>query len=74
MASTLRPASRFPTVNGLHLRILDWGKGDAPPILCVHEFTSSAEAFNAPARHWQDRFHVLAPAARTALDRFLATL
>lgn len=64
MASTLQPASRFSTVNGLRLHTLDWGRGDAPLILCVHGFTSSAEAFNAPARHWQDRFHVLAPDVR----------
>jgi pimeloyl-ACP methyl ester carboxylesterase len=64
MAGALQPTSRFLSVNGLRLHILEWGRGDAPPLVCVHGYTSSAEAFNAPARHWQDRFHVLAPDVR----------
>ena len=64
MASALQPTSRFLSVGGLRLHYLDWGRGDAPPLVCVHGYTSSAEAFNAPARHWQDRFHILAPDVR----------
>ncbi|MGH9466567.1 MAG: alpha/beta fold hydrolase, partial [Terriglobales bacterium] len=64
MASALQPASRFLTVNGLRLHCLEWGSGGTPPLLCVHGYTSSAEAFNAPARHWQDRFHILASDVR----------
>lgn len=64
MTSALQPASRFLTVNGLRLHILEWGRGDAPPLVCVHGYTGSAEAFNAPARHWQDHLHIFAPDVR----------
>jgi pimeloyl-ACP methyl ester carboxylesterase len=40
------------------------GDAGAPPVVCVHGYTSSAQAFNAPARHLQDRFHVIAPDVR----------
>src|SRR5512132_2369868 len=52
------------SVNGLRLRYLDWGNAGAPPVVCVHGYTSSAEAFNAPARHFQDRFRLLVPDVR----------
>jgi pimeloyl-ACP methyl ester carboxylesterase len=64
MTSLLQPASKTLTVNGLALHYLEWGKADAPPILCVHGYTGSAQAFNALARHLQDRFHILAPDVR----------
>lgn len=56
--------SRFVTVNGLRVHCLDWGNADAPPVVCVHGYTSSAQAFNAPARRIGDRFHVIAPDVR----------
>jgi pimeloyl-ACP methyl ester carboxylesterase len=52
------------TVNDLRLHYLDWGNASAPPVVCVHGYTSSAQAFNAPARHLQHRFHVIAPDVR----------
>src|SRR5262245_24478541 len=64
MATLLQPPSTFLTVHGLRLRYLDWGNTDAPPVVCVHGYTSSAEAFNAPARHFQERFHVIVPDVR----------
>jgi pimeloyl-ACP methyl ester carboxylesterase len=54
------PAAKFLNVNGLRLRFLEWGRPDAPPVVCVHGYTSSAEAFNALARCIQDRAHVIA--------------
>src|SRR5947208_12302896 len=48
------------TVNGAALHHLEWGEADAPPIVCVHGYTSSADAFNALARHLQDRYRILA--------------
>jgi esterase len=60
MTNSMQPISRNVTVNGLALHYLEWGKAEAPPILCVHGYTSSAQAFNALARHLQDRFHILA--------------
>ena len=52
------------SVNGLDLHYLDWGNIGAPPVVCVHGYTSSAEPFNALARHFQDRFHIVAPDVR----------
>ena len=60
MTTPSQPTNKTLTVNGLALHYLEWGKADAPPIVCVHGFTSSAQAFNALARHLQDRFHILA--------------
>jgi esterase len=56
--------SRFVTVNGLRLHYFDWGEAATPPIVCVHGYTSSAQAFSAPARHFQDRFHLVVPDVR----------
>ena len=64
MTTHAQPHSTFLTVNGLRLRYLDWGNAGAPPVVCVHGYTSSAEAFNAPARHFQDRFHLTVPDVR----------
>ena len=64
MTTHSQPHSTFLTVNGLRLRYLDWGNAGAPPVVCVHGYTSSAEAFNAPARHFQDRFHLTVPDVR----------
>ena len=64
MATALQGTSKFVTVNGLRLHYLDWGASGLPPVVCVHGYTSSAEAFNAPARHLQDRFHIIAPDVR----------
>jgi pimeloyl-ACP methyl ester carboxylesterase len=47
-------------INGLRLRYLEWGQPDALPVICVHGYTSSAEAFNAVARRIQARVHVIA--------------
>lgn len=60
MATSTQPASKNLTVNGLSLHYLEWGEAGAPPIVCVHGYTGSAEAFNALARHLEDRFHILA--------------
>ena len=50
MTTLLQPQSTFLTVHGLRLHCVDWGNTGAPPVVCVHGYTSSAEAFNAPAR------------------------
>src|SRR5262249_48748695 len=64
MATPKQPRSKPRRVNGLALHYIEWGKADAPPIVCVHGYTGSADAFNALARHVQDRFHILAPDVR----------
>jgi esterase len=60
MTTQPQPTSKTLRVNDLALHYLEWGKADAPPIVCVHGYTSSADAFNALARHLQDRYHILA--------------
>jgi pimeloyl-ACP methyl ester carboxylesterase len=55
-----RPTSGQATIHGLRLHYLDWGNATAPPLVCVHGYTSSADAFNGVARHFRDRFHILA--------------
>jgi pimeloyl-ACP methyl ester carboxylesterase len=57
--------ANYGMVNGLRLRYLEWGRpGALHPneltIVCVHGYTSSAEAFNALARRIQDRAHIIA--------------
>ncbi len=64
MTALSQPKSEVLTVNGLRLHYLDWGNAGAPPVVCVHGYTSSAQAFNAPARHFQDHFHVIAADVR----------
>ncbi len=64
MATLIQPTGKLLTTNGLSIHYLDWGDADAPPVVCVHGYTSSAQAFNAPARHFQDRFHLIAPDVR----------
>jgi pimeloyl-ACP methyl ester carboxylesterase len=59
-----KPLSKTLTLNGLTLHYLEWGEADAPPIVCVHGYTGSADAFNALARHLKDRYHILAPDVR----------
>lgn len=64
MTPPAHPESKFLSVNGLRLHYLDWGKPGAPPIVCVHGYTSSAEAFSGLARLFQDRFHFIVPDVR----------
>jgi pimeloyl-ACP methyl ester carboxylesterase len=61
MSDRRQPASKTITANGIGLHYLEWGRpGAAPPIVCVHGYTSSAEAFSALARRLADRHHLLA--------------
>ena len=60
MNERAQATSEFVTVNGLNVHYLEWGKAEMPAVVCVHGYTSSAQAFNALGRHLQDRFHVIA--------------
>jgi esterase len=64
MATRVESTSKALTVNGLRIHYLEWGRAEAPPIVCVHGYTSSAQSFNALARHLHDRFHIIAPDVR----------
>ena len=60
MTTRSQPTAKSLTVNGLRLRYLEWGRTAALPVVCVHGYTSSAEAFNAVARRLEDRAHLVA--------------
>jgi pimeloyl-ACP methyl ester carboxylesterase len=62
MTTPTQPTSKTLTVNGLALHYLEWGEAEAgaPPIVCVHGYTGSADAFNALPRHLEDRYRILA--------------
>jgi pimeloyl-ACP methyl ester carboxylesterase len=60
MTTAPQPTPRTSTVNGLRLRYLEWGDAGAPPVVCVHGYTSSAETFNALARRFRDRLRLIA--------------
>ena len=64
MTTPRQPQSQTLDVNGLALHYLDWGNLGAPPVVCVHGYTSSAQAFNALARRFLDRHHIIAPDVR----------
>src|ERR1700730_2064752 len=60
MTTRAQPSSKTVGLNGLALHYLEWGAAEAPPIVCVHGYTGSADAFNALAPHLQDRYRILA--------------
>jgi pimeloyl-ACP methyl ester carboxylesterase len=64
MTALSQPQSTFVSVNGLRVHYVDWGHASAPAVVCVHGYTSSAQAFNGLARHLQNRFRILAPDVR----------
>ena len=63
--------SEFLSVDGVRLHYLDRGNGGAPPVVCVHGYASSAQAFSAPARIFRDRFHFVVPDVRGHGERRL---
>jgi pimeloyl-ACP methyl ester carboxylesterase len=60
METPMQHSSKTLRVNDLALHYLEWGEAAAPPIVCVHGYTGSADAFSAPARHLHDRYRILA--------------
>jgi esterase len=64
MTTSLQPKSTFVELADQRVHYLEWGRAGATPIVCVHGYTSSAQAFNALARHVQDRCHLLVPDVR----------
>ena len=59
-----QPTEKTLIVNDLRLHYLEWGRPDAPPVVCMHGYTSSAQAFSALARRLQDRYRLIAPDVR----------
>ena len=56
----LRPSEHDLTVNGLRLRVLDWGGEGQTPLLLLHGFTGHAHAWDTLAIALQPHFHVYA--------------
>jgi pimeloyl-ACP methyl ester carboxylesterase len=56
----LRPIDRDVVVNGLRLRLLDWGGAGRVPLLLLHGFTGHAHAWDTLAIALQPHFHVWA--------------
>jgi pimeloyl-ACP methyl ester carboxylesterase len=56
----LRPLDRYLVVEGLRLRLLDWGGEGRTPLLLLHGFTGHAHAWDTLAIALQPHFHVLA--------------
>jgi esterase len=54
------PTDRFLEVNGLRLHVVDWGHPEKPPMIMVHGLDRVARTFDHLARHFADRYHVLA--------------
>jgi pimeloyl-ACP methyl ester carboxylesterase len=56
----LQPIERDLKVNGLRLRLLDWGGEGRTPLLLLHGFTGHAHAWDTLSIALQPHFHVLA--------------
>jgi len=54
------PADRFVEVNRLRIHVVDWGGVDKPPLVMVHGLDRVARTFDPLARHFAQRYHVLA--------------
>src|SRR5690348_4879782 len=75
---------RFLTVNGLRLRVLEWGAPDLPRIFLLHGFSSTAVVWTNVAEALCDRYHLVAldqrghgasewdPHGRYSIDDFAA--
>ncbi len=64
MTARAQPTAKSVTANGLRINYLEWGAADAPPVVCVHGYTSSAQAFNALARRLDGRYRLICPDVR----------
>jgi pimeloyl-ACP methyl ester carboxylesterase len=51
---------RFLTVNGLRLRVLEWGNPAAPTIFLLHGFSSTAVVWTNVAEALDERYHLVA--------------
>jgi len=58
------PQGRFIEVQGIKLHYLEWGERGKPELLLVHGWTSFAASWNAVAKYFQERCHIIAPDLR----------
>src|SRR5258708_36637523 len=64
MLNRLQPTDKALAVNGLRIHYLEWGRPEAPPVVCVHGYTSSGQAFSALARRLYGRYRLICPDVR----------
>src|SRR5437762_10153482 len=55
---------RFYSVDGLRLRYLEWGSSPSDPIVLVHGFSSTADAWTGVGEVLGAEYHVIAPDLR----------
>src|SRR5579864_9390796 len=55
----------FYGVDGLKLRYLEWGKTGSDPIVLVHGFSSTADAWTRVGEELANEYHVVAPDLRS---------
>jgi pimeloyl-ACP methyl ester carboxylesterase len=53
--------SGFVVIEGRQVHYLEWGRSDAPPVLCLHGGGQTAYMYEELGAHLAPRFHVLAP-------------
>jgi pimeloyl-ACP methyl ester carboxylesterase len=58
------PTSHFYFSQRLRLHYVDWGNGDAPPLLLVHGGQDHCRNWDWVAQRLRDRYHVIAPDLR----------
>ena len=54
------PISKYINVNGIRLRYLDWGTRGLPPLICLHDRTGQAHAWDEFASAMRCYFHIYA--------------
>lgn len=57
--STVQPADKTITVNGIKLHYLDWGNAGKPPLILLHGIARVANAFDHLAPHFTIDYHVI---------------
>lgn len=58
------PTSHIFTSNRLRLHYVDWGNAGAPTMILVHGGLDHCRSWDWTARHFRDRWHVIAPDLR----------
>lgn len=60
-AEEAAPEGKFAVVDGYRVRYVEAGSPDAPAVLLLHGFLSSAESWRATFDSLADRYHLIAP-------------
>ncbi|MEX0785964.1 MAG: alpha/beta hydrolase [Dehalococcoidia bacterium] len=64
MTTAVEPREHTVEANGLRFRYVEWGEPGAPPMVLLHGLSSTCRIWDAVARAFQDRYHILAPDQR----------